>query len=86
MNPKNQLFLSTSSLVFNAKALLIDKMRKNHIAKLYIHIMVVVLLLMSSNVSGNAPSAVIDDIKADMQYNEALLLNAPVGPTWAVKA
>jgi len=82
MNSINHLFLSISSLVFNAKTLLIDKVKKSNIEKLYIYITIVALSLMSSNVS----SAVIDDIKADMQNNEAPLLNAPIGPTWAVKA
>lgn len=46
-----------------------------------IYIAAVVLLL----TTGNASSAIIDDIKADMQNNEATLLNAPnVG--WATKA
>ena len=82
MNSINHLFSSISSWVFNAKTLLIDKVKESCIEKLYIYITIVVLSLMSSNVS----SAVIDDIKADMQNNEAPLLNAPVGPTWAVKA
>ena len=71
--------------ILTAQGLQINKIvvGTNYIAKLYIYIMIVVLLLMS----GSALSAAIDDIKADMQgNNEAPLLNAPVGPIWAVKA
>ncbi|MDP1940206.1 MAG: hypothetical protein Q8K54_06080 [Gallionella sp.] len=49
---------------------------------LFIYLITIVLLLMA----GGASSGVMDDIKADMQLNEAPLLNAPVGPGWAKQA
>ncbi|MDP3662400.1 MAG: hypothetical protein Q8R46_03080 [Nitrosomonas sp.] len=49
---------------------------------LFIYLITIVLLLMA----GGASSGVMDDIKADMQLNEAPLLNSPVGPGWAKQA
>jgi hypothetical protein len=60
----------------------INKTSANYIAKLHIYIMIVVLLLMA----GNASSSVMDDIMADMQYNEAPLLNTTKTSGWAVRA
>jgi len=55
----------------------INKSLLNRIAKFYNNSVIVIFLLL---ISGNTLSAVIDDIKADMQLNEASLLNAPTGP------
>lgn len=74
--------LATNLLTLVAKALQLNKTDVTYIAKFCIYIMTVMLLLMT----GNASSGVIDDIKADMQLNEAPLFNAPVGPSWTKKA
>jgi len=67
--------LLVRSLIPVAKVWLLER-------KWRIYIPALLLLLMTNNAS----SAVMDDIRADMGNNEAPLLNAPVGPGWAVKA
>ncbi len=77
MNPLNyDALLTASSLTRIDKAFVIKKANISFEAKLYLCMMTIILLLMS----GEGLSAVIDDIKSDMQLNEAKLLNAP--PTW----
>lgn len=74
MNINNQLLPYISFLTLTTKALQINKTEINYLARLYIYIAITVVLLL---MTGNASSALIDDIKADMQLNEAPLLNVP---------
>ncbi|MDP3662094.1 MAG: hypothetical protein U1D41_12105, partial [Nitrosomonas sp.] len=76
MNTQHQAFLITNSLTHTTKAAQINRIDENYLENLFIYLMTIVLLLMA----GSASSGVMDDIKADMQLNEAPLLNAPVGP------
>ena len=82
MNTQHQAFLTTNSLTHATKAAQINKTDENYMENLFIYLITIVLLLMA----GSASSGVMDDIKADMQLNEAPLLNAPVGPGWAKQA
>ena len=81
MNINNQLLPYISFLTLTTKALQINKTEINYLARLYIYIAITVVLLL---MTGNASSARIDAIKADMQLNEAPLLNvAETDPrTW----
>jgi len=80
MNINNQLLPYISFLTLTTKALQINKTEINYLARLYIYIAITVVLLL---MTGNASSALIDDIKADMQLNEAVLLNTtPSSPPW----
>ena len=81
MNINNQLLPYISFLTLTTKALQINKTEINYLARLYIYIAITVVLLL---MTGNASSALIDAIKADMQLNEARLLNvAETDPrTW----
>lgn len=72
MNINNQLLPYISFLTLTTKALQINKTEINYLARLYIYIAITVVSLL---MTGNASSALIDDIKADMQLNEAPLLN-----------
>jgi len=75
MNAVKKISLPVRSLILIAKVWLLERIWQVYIPTL-------VLLLMTNSVL----SAVMDDICADMGYNEAPLYNAPVGPGWAVKA
>jgi hypothetical protein len=75
MNTVKKISLLVKSLLLIAKAWLLERMR-------LVYVPILVLSLMTNSAS----SAVMDDISADMGNNEAPLLNAPVGPSWAVKA
>lgn len=59
------------------------RMSKKNIYKLLNCALLTTALLLTGN---PALGSVIDDIKADMQLNEAKLLKAPIGPTWATQA
>ena len=76
MNINNQLLPYISFLTLTTKALQINKTEINYLARLYIYIAITVVLLLTTG-NASSSSALIDDIKADMQLNEAPLLNVP---------
>lgn len=78
MRINNKALLSINSWSRIDNTLQINKTDTNYIARFCIYIVIVTLLLMA----GNASSGVMDDIKADMQLNEAPLLNTPGTRGW----